>query len=192
MRVNFFVLTPPGVIDAVPASYITSFHLQASQQAFTRQLLTRFPNLTVIDVAAVINQFQAIIGQVAGAVQFVFLFTLLAGAIVLYSALLSAFEERRYELAIMRALGAHRHQLRQALLTELAVTGGIAGLIAALAAGALGQVIAWRVFDMSLPVDPWLPAAAALGGAALSMAVGWLAVRRLLNTPPLLSLRASG
>lgn len=192
MQVNFFVLTPPGVIDAVPASYITSFHLPASQQAFTRQLLTRFPNLTVIDVAAVINQFQAIIGQVAGAVQFVFLFTLLAGAIVLYSALLSAFEERRYELAIMRALGAHRHQLRQALLTELAVTGGIAGLIAALAAGALGQVIAWRVFDMSLPIDPWLPAAAALGGAALSMAVGWLAVRRLLNTPPLLSLRASG
>lgn len=190
MRVNFFVLTPPGVIDDAPASYITSFHLSEAQQAFGRQLVMQFPNLTIIDVGAVLRQFQGIVGQVAGAVQFIFLFTLAAGAIVLYSALVSAFDERRYELAIMRALGAHRRQLRQAMLTELAVIGATAGLIAALGAAALGQVIARRVFELSLPFDPLLPLWSVAGGAALSVAVGWLAMRRLLQTPSLLALRA--
>jgi len=152
--------------------------------------VANFPNLTLIDVAALLRQFQAVMGQVAGAVQFVFLFTLLAGAIVLYSALLSAFDERRYELALMRALGAQRSQLRQALLVELAVIGACAGLIAAGGAMALGQLIARRVFELDLPINLFLPLLAALGGALLAAGIGWLAVRKLLATPPLLALRA--
>ena len=190
MRVNFFVLTPPGVIEDAPASYITSFYLPESQQAFGRALLASFPNLTIIDVAAVIRQFQEIMVQVAGAVQFVFMFTLLAGVIVLYAALLSAFDERRHELAVLRTLGARRRQLSQAMLVELAVVGGIAGLIAAACAMALGQVIARRVFDLDLPLNFFLPALSTLAGALLAVAVGWFAVRRLLEAPPLLALRA--
>lgn len=191
MRVNFFVLTPPGVLDDAPASYITSFYMPESQQAFVPGLVRAFPNLTVIDVALVLRQFQNLMGQVAGAVQFIFLFTLVAGAIVLYSALLSAFDERRHELAVMRALGAQRRQLRQAMLVELTVIGGIAGLIAAAGAMALGQVVARRVFELDLPLNLLLPFFSALAGAALTAAVGWLAVRRLLDTPPLSSLRAA-
>lgn len=60
----------------------------------------------MVDVAAIVRQLQTIMDQVAQAIQFVFLFTLLAGVIVLYAALASAAEERRYELAVMRSLGA--------------------------------------------------------------------------------------
>jgi hypothetical protein len=124
MRVNFFVLTPPGVIEDAPASYITSFHLPAAQADAASALLKRFPNLTLIDVQAVVSQLQSVVGQVANAIQFVFLFALLAGAIVLYAALLTAFDERRYELAVMRALGARR-RIVQALRVELAVNGAL-------------------------------------------------------------------
>lgn len=189
MRVNFFVLTPPGVIENAPASYITSFHLPAGQAEAAAGLVRQFPNLTLIDVGAILAQLQSVIGQVAGAVQFVFLFSLLAGGIVLYSALLTAFDERRYELAVMRALGAQRAQLRQALLVELAVIGGLAGLIAALGAMALGQVVGRQVFDLELAVRPWLPVLSSLAGAALAIAVGGLAIRRLVAVPPLLALR---
>ena len=99
MRVNFFVLAPPGVIEDAPASYITSFYLPPEQAEAAPVLVKRFPNLTLIDVEAVVRQLQTVVGQVASAIQFVFLFALLAGAIVLYSALLTAFDERRYELA---------------------------------------------------------------------------------------------
>jgi putative ABC transport system permease protein len=190
MRVNFFVLTPPGVIEDVPASYITSFHLPATAKESGTQLVARFPNLTVIDIAAVIQQFQTVMAQVANAVRFIFIFTLLAGAIVLYSALLTAFDERRYELAVMRALGAHRSQLRQAMLVELAVVGGIAGLIAAAGAMLLGQIIARQVFQLDMALDLFLPIVSALGGAVIAVSIGWWAMRRLLQTPPLLALRA--
>ena len=190
MRVNFFVLTPPGVLDNAPASYITSFHLAGQQTAFGQALVARFPNLTMIDIGAILVQVQAIMGQVIRAVQFIFMFTLLAGAIVLLSALLTAFDERRYELSVMRALGASRAQLGQSLLAELAVVGGIAGLIAAAGATALGQVLARQVFQLDMPLDLWLFPLASLAGGAASVAIGWLAVRQLLQTPPLLALRA--
>ena len=190
MRVNFFVLTPPGVLDNAPASYITSFHLAGNQTAFGQTLVAQFPNLTMIDVGAILAQIQTIMGQVIQAVQFIFLFTLLAGAIVLLSALLTAFDERRYELSVMRALGASRAQLGQSLLAELAVVGGIAGFIAAAGASALGQVLARKVFQLDMPLDLWLFPLASLAGAAASIGIGWLAVRQLLKTPPLLALRA--
>jgi putative ABC transport system permease protein len=190
MRVNFFVLMPPGVIDDAPASYITSFHLPADKAELGRDLVARFPNVTLIDVDMVLKQIQAVMEQVSSAVLFIFVFTLLAGGMVLYSALMTAFDERRYELSVMRALGAQRRQLRQSLLTELLVVGAIAGLIAAFGASALGQLLARQIFQMELPLNLWLPLQAAIIGAGLAVSVGWLAIRQLLRAPPLLALRA--
>lgn len=189
MRVNFFVLAPPGVIEDAPASYITSFYLPPGQAAAASDLIKRFPNLTLIDVQAVVNQLQDVVGQVANAIQFVFLFALLAGAIVLYAALLTAFDERRYELAVMRALGARRQQLEQAMRVELAIIGALAGLFAALGALALGNVVSRQVFQLDLDYSLWLPPGALLGGALFAVVVGWLGFRSLLATTPLLALR---
>jgi len=189
MRVNFFVLTPPGVIDRYPASYITAFHLPAAQADLTHRLVERFPNLTVIDVGAILRQVQSVMNQVAQAVQFIFLFTLAAGGIVLYAALVTAFDERRYELSVMRALGARRDQLRQALLTELAAVGALAGLIAGSGATIIGDILAQQAFQLELAFNPWLIPGATLTGIFLTLAMGWLGMRRLLQTPPMLALR---
>ncbi|HMT79131.1 MAG TPA: ABC transporter permease [Azonexus sp.] len=189
MRVNFFVLTPPGVIEDAPASYITSFYLPKSNEPVGAELVRHFPGLTMIDVGAVLRQLQAVIGQVAGAVQFVFLFSLLAGAIVLYSALLTGFDERRYELAVMRALGAQRQQLRQAMLVELAVIGSVAGLMAATGAMVLGHVVGQQVFQLDLSFGWLLPVLSMAGGGLLAVMTGWLAVRQLTTTSPLMVLR---
>jgi len=192
MRVNFFVLTPPAVLQPYSASWITSFYLAPAQADFVNRLIREFPNLTVVDVAAIVRQLQAIMDQVAQAVQFIFLFTLVAGIIVLYAALASAAEERRYELAVMRALGARREQLRRALLAEFAAIGGLAGLIAAFGALAVGQFVANRVFQFEVAIDFWLLPVALLGGALLVTASGWFAAARLIATPPLEALRAGG
>lgn len=189
MRVNFFVLAPPGVIEDAPASYITSFHLPPERAAATADLVKRFPNLTLIDVDAVLRQLQSVIGQVARAIQFVFVFALLAGGIVLYAAMLTAFDERRYELAVMRALGAQRQQLVRAMRIELAIVGALAGLFAAAGAMVLGAVVSRQAFQIDLTPNLWLPWISAAGGAVFTVAIGWLGFRRLLRTPPLLALR---
>ena len=189
-RVNFFVLTPPAVLESFPGSWITSFHLPATDADFVNQLVSEFPNLTVVDVAAILRQLQSIMAQVAQAVQFVFLFTVMAGVIVLYAALAAAAEERRYELAVMRALGARREQLRRALLAEFAAIGGLAGLIAALGATGVGQLLAQKAFQFEVAINYGLPLYAMFGGAALVTAAGWFAAARLMETPPLEALRA--
>ena len=190
MRVNFFVLTPPAVLEGFPASWITSFYLASERADFVSRLVHEFPNLTVIDVAAIVRQLQSIMEQVAQAVQFVFLFTLVAGVIVLYAALASAAEERRYELAVMRALGARREQLQRAVLAELAAVGSLSGLIAALAALTVGQVLAQKVFNLEVSLALWLPPAAMLGGALMVMGAGWFAAAKLMQKTPLEALRS--
>ena len=191
MRVNFFVLVPPGVIDDAPASQITSFHLPPGRPGFARELLAEFPNVTLIDIDAVLEQLRQMVGQLAGAVQFVFLFTLAAGLVVLLAALLGAFDERRHELALMRALGAGRRQLQRALFVELAAIGAGAGGIAGLGALLLGQLLARRVFEIAPTPDFLVPVLAAAAGALATGVLGWLLLRRLLDMPPMQVLRAA-
>ncbi len=190
MRVNFFVLTPPGVLESYPTSYITSFYLPPGRSGFSDRLVHAFPDLTVIDVDAVLQQARTVMDQVTHAVQFVFLFALAAGVIVLYASLLLVFDEKRHELAIMRALGARRAQLRRSLLAEFAAIGAVAGLIAALGADVVGIVLGREVFQLDARFNPLLPPLAALGGGLLAMLAGAGAIARLLRRPPLETLRA--
>ncbi|MBC8118368.1 MAG: FtsX-like permease family protein, partial [Burkholderiaceae bacterium] len=79
MRANFFVIMPPSLLKDMPASFIGAFHLPAAQSRLTGDLLQQFPNLTVIDMTAIFLQVQVVIDQVIAAVEFLFLFTLVAG-----------------------------------------------------------------------------------------------------------------
>jgi putative ABC transport system permease protein len=191
MRVNFFVLFPPHVIDDQPTSYITSFFLPPGGHDVASRLVREFPNLTVIDVSAILRQLQSVIGQVTLAVEFLFAFTLLAGFVVLYAALLAVIDERRQELAILRALGAGRRQLQLALASEFALIGGISGLLASLGALAVGQGLAFKVFELITPPPLWVIPTAVGGGAALVALSGTWAIRRLLATSPLEAIRAA-
>ena len=190
MRVNFFVLMPPGVIEDSPASYITSFFMPPSANDLPSKLLQQFPNLTLIDTSEVIRQIQSMVSQVALAVQFIFVFTLIAGGIVLFAVLLAAFDERRYEISLMRALGANRTQLRHAMLFELAIMGSISGFIAALGSNLLGQFISQKIFEINLPFDFKLLILSMLISAGLAITAGWFALKKLLETPPIEVLRS--
>lgn len=191
MRVNFFVIAADGMLDGDPTSLVSAFHLPAAEaHRFTAGLVNAFPNLSVIDVAAVLAQVEEVTGKLALIVQFVFGFALLAGLVVLHAALQSTHDERDYELAVLRTLGARNTQLRQALIAEFAVLGGVAGVLAGLAASLIGWVLAQFVFRMAYLPDPTAVVAATLLGAAGVVLGGWLGTRSLLQRPPLASLRA--
>jgi putative ABC transport system permease protein len=191
MRVNFFVITPPAALENFSASFITSFHLPAERAAVIPELVRRFPNITVIDVAALVRQLHATIDQVARAVQLVFGFAVLAGLAVLYAALQASADERRHELAVLRALGARRRQLSSALLAEFAALGLLAGLLAGIAASLIGWGLARFAFRLDyLPqVELWFVGAAV--GMALVLVAGWLGVAPMLRRSAMLTLRAA-
>ena len=188
-RVNFFVVTPPGVLEKYPASYITSFHLPPQQAEVMNQLIRTFPNFLVIDVAAIINQVQKVMEQVSKAIEFVFLFTLLAGFAVLYAAIASTQDERIHEAAIFRTLGARRSQLMRAWAAEFAIIGGLAGVFAAAGASALGYVIGEYALNLTYTFNPWIWLTGLLAGVLGVTIAGLMGTRSVLSKPPLTILR---
>ncbi|HUW51515.1 MAG TPA: FtsX-like permease family protein [Sulfuricella sp.] len=191
-RVNFFVIASPGLLENFPASYITSFHLSAGQEALLDDMIRAFPNLTVIDVAAVMDEVRSIMERVAGAVEFVFMFTWLMGFTVLYAAIAATRDERVYEVAILRTLGASRKQLLFALFAEFAGIGMLAGLVAALGAGGTGYVLSTKILTLPYAFNFWLLPAGMLAGAAAIGLAGVAGCYGVLNQPPLQTIRDYG
>jgi putative ABC transport system permease protein len=191
MRVNFFVMAPPGVLDEYPASYITSFYLPDDKASMIPELVRRFPNVTVIDVATLVRQLNATLDQVARAVQLVFGFAVLAGLAVLYAALQASSDERRHELAVLRALGARRRQLMTALLAEFAALGALAGLLAGIAASLIGWGLARFIFRLDYLPQPELWGVGLVVGLVLVLVAGWLGVAPMLRRSALPELRAA-
>jgi putative ABC transport system permease protein len=190
-NVNFFVVTPPGLLAPYPASYVTSFHLPAERGVLMDQLVKRFPNLVVIDVAAVLGQVQRIMDQLVRAVEFVFLFGLLAGLVVLFAAISATHDERVYDAAILRTTGATGRQMIAAQAAEFVAIGALSGLLAAIGASALGYVLATRVLNVPYAIDPWVWLAGLAGGVAGVLVAGLIGTRRVLRTPPMEIFRAA-
>jgi len=132
---------------------------------------------------------RTIMDRVNLSVQYVFVFTLLAGLVVLYAAIQASRDERLYEGALLRTLGASRAQLWQGLAAEFLALGLLAGLLAALAASVTGFVLARQVFDLDYSFNPWV-FAWGLGGGALGVGLfGLWGTRAVVRRPPLATLR---
>ena len=189
MRVNFFVIAQPGMLSGYPTSYLTSFHLPEGRAEFVNGLVREFPNLTVIDVGSLLAELQAMLDQLADAVQVVFGFALLAGLAVLYAAMQASQDERRLELALLRALGARTRQLRGGVLAEFALLGGIAGLLGGIGAAGLAWVLARQVFHLDYRPDPRLPLLGLAAGAIGVALAGWAGSAGILRRPALGALR---
>ena len=188
-RANFFVLTPPGVLEDYPATYITSFYLPPATRDLLGALVRAFPNVTIIDVDAMMARVRSIMQRVNLSVQYVFLFTLLAGLTVMYAAIQSTRDERVHESALLRTLGASRRQLLQGLAAEFMLLGLLAGLLASFAATLAGFVIAKQVFHFDYAFDLHLWLIGTLGGALCVGFFGVWGTRFILYQPPLQVLR---
>ena len=189
-RANFFVLTPPGVLDAQPATWMTSFHLPSGRRVVLGELVRAFPNVTVIDVDAIMQRVRDIMERVNQSVLAVFAFTLAAGIMVMLSAIQLSQDERTHEAALLRTLGARRAQVLKGLAGEFVLLGTLAGLLAALAASITGAVLALKVFDLHYGLNGWLWIFGISGGALGVGLAGVLGTRFVLNRPPMETLRA--
>jgi len=188
-RPNFYMVFPPGVIEQFPATYMTSFYLVPDQKPLLVELVRNHPSITILEMDLIIAQVERIFRQVTLAVEYVLLFVLLAGFAVLFAALQASLDERLYEGALLRALGASRRQLRSGHLAEFAVLGALAGLVAAIGTECLAWVLYTRVLelDYSFKWPVWV--LAPLAGAVLIGAAGYHGTRSVVARSPALLLR---
>ena len=188
-RPNFFLVFPPGLLDGAAGTYMTSVYLTPAQRPALVDLVRQFPTVSVFDVDAILKQIREIMDRATLAVQYVFLFTLAAGIVVLLAAVQSTRDERRYESAMLRTLGASRATVLQGVAAEFSALGFLSGTLAAFGATAIGWVLAHRLFSLQFSLDPWIWVFGLVCGTALVGLSGTLATRRVVNTPPIVTLR---
>ncbi|CAN1500581.1 COG3127 Predicted ABC-type transport system involved in lysophospholipase L1 biosynthesis, permease component [Burkholderiaceae bacterium] len=188
MRVNFFVVFTQGQMADVPLTYISAFQAPPDP-GFDNRLVRQFPNITQVDLTQTLAQVQRVLGQVIAAVEFLFVFTLAAGLVVLMTAITATRGEREREFAILRAVGASSALLRQVQRIELLGVGLLAGFLASVVAVAVGWALARWVFEFAWTPQIWVPLAGSLGGAVLALLAGWWGLRGVLNTPVMTTLR---
>lgn len=189
MRVNFFMILNPSAAQNLPSTYITAFHLPAGQQSLVNQLVRHYPNLTIVDVGSMVVQVQQVIDQVIAAVEFLFLFTLLSGVMVLAAAMLISQNERAHEAGLLRALGATRRELSRAQWVECLLVGTAAGVLAASGASLVGWTLAHQVFEFEWQFSPLVWIVGITAGIVCAFSGGWFGLRNVLSRPPIQTLR---
>ncbi|MCH9670216.1 MAG: ABC transporter permease [Gammaproteobacteria bacterium] len=187
--VNFFVVGSTSLLADYPATHVASFYLPSDRRGALVELIRQFPSVTVVEIGPLLEKVKQIMDHATRGVEFVFLFTLAAGVCVLYAAIESTLDARRYETALLRTIGANRFKLWCGILAEFATLGLLSGLLAAGAASAIGGFLAWKLFDLTYTpnLTIWLV------GLPLSvfgvLVAGWLGTRSVIDQPPMTTLR---
>jgi len=188
---NFFMVLSPGAIEGLPSTFIASLKIEQDRKDVLLNLVRQHPTVSVIDLESILTQVKGIIDKASLAVQAVFVFTLAAGIAVLFAAVQSTIDERRFESAMLRALGVRRRTVLSGVLTEFAAIGFAAGLLAAAGASILASVIAVQLFDLEYTFNPSLWMAGLIGGMLLVCVSGFAAARGAINAPPVNVLRGA-
>jgi putative ABC transport system permease protein len=189
-RPNFFIMFPPGVLEDTAGSYLTSAYFDRNGTRSLAELARTFPSVSIFDIDGLLAQVRQTLDKAVLAVQSVFAFTLGAGLTVLLAAVQSSRDERRYESAILRTLGASRGTVLKGILAEFATLGTLCGLLAALGASVAAYYMTTRVLDLPYQADPWVWLIGLGCGAFVVALSGWLATRSVVTQPPLTTLRA--
>ncbi|MGD9841374.1 MAG: ABC transporter permease [Steroidobacteraceae bacterium] len=188
-RPNFFMVFSPGTLDNALGTYITSVHITSEQRNIMGKFYRSFPEVTAIDIDAVLAQIRSVMDSASLAIQYVFAFSLLAGIVVLLAAIQSTRDERRYESAMLRTLGASRRVVLQGLAAEFIVLGLLAGLLGACAASAVGYYLATEVFNLKYTFNFNVWWIGTLSGVLLVGLTGIAVTRSVVNYPPAATLR---
>lgn len=188
---NFFVVFPTGVLEAAPKFFVVALRAATPDASarLQRAIVTAFPNVTAIDLALVMETLDSVFSKVAFVVQFMALFTVATGVIVLVGAVLTGRYQRIRETVLLRTIGATRRHLTQIMLIEYAVLGVLAVVVGGGLAVVGAILLAEFVFHTTVAVPPADIALAMLAGVAITLITGALANRGVLNHPPLEVLR---
>ncbi len=189
MKPNFYMIFSPGTLDAYPSTFITSFYLPEKQKNVLNTLVKKYPGTTILEVDLILQQFKTILTQLTQAINYLLYFALMAGFTVLFAAVYATLDNRIYEGALMRTLGANRSLLRKTHIIEFAALGMISGLLAVVISEAIMYALYTQVMAMEYHPSFYLWAIIPLTGALFVGMAGCWGVRQVLNKSPLRVLR---
>ena len=188
---NFFAVFPSAALRAAPKQHVVLASVPGSMTvaALQRDIVTRYPNVSSIDLTLVKETVARIVDKVSTAIRFMALFSLAMGIPVLFSAVAATRRDRIREGVLLKTLGASRGQIMRILFAEyglLGLLGSLTGMVLAIGGG---WAVIHYVFDAEYS-PAFLPAVLiAVAMLALTVTIGLLAGRDVFRETPMSALR---
>lgn len=191
LQPNFFVVFPQGVLEAAPKFHILALRVASpADSARVQQLVVRdFPNVSAIDLGLILQTFDNIFSKASFVVEFMALFTVVTGVIVLAGAVLIGRHQRVRESVLLRTLGATKRQVNRIMLAEYLALGTLGAAVGALLSIGGTWLLARHVFEMEFVLSPGVLLAGWAAVSAVTVGTGLLASRGICDHPPLEVLR---
>nr|MCU0357935.1 FtsX-like permease family protein [Cyclobacteriaceae bacterium] len=191
---NFIFVFPTGVLEEAPQVYVTATRINDQQVAnrFQQQLITLFPNVSLIDLRLVLSTVNDLFNKLGLIVRFLALFSIVTGLVVLSGAVINSKFVRMKENVLLRTLGARTKQITYITLIEYAYLGLFSALTGMILSLGGGYLLTRFFFDIQFAVDITEVVIIALGVISLTMLIGWWNSREVISTPPLQVLRKEG
>lgn len=188
---NFIFVFPSGVLEEAPQIYVLATRIDAQTQAnnYQRELITLFPNVSLIDLRLILSTIDDFFNKVSFVIQFMALFSIITGLVVLAGAVINSKYLRLRENVLLRTIGAVKKQIVGMTILEYAYLGFFAGLTGIGLSIISGWVLAIYFFDIIFLPDILGLGTIWLGIILLTISVGWFNTRDVLNKSPLEVLR---
>jgi putative ABC transport system permease protein len=185
LGINFFMVASPGLLSHAPHTHIATVRVIPAEQGRVLRVVTdALPNVTGIRVDDVLSAISALLQQIAGALTATGALTLIAGVLVLVSAVAAGQRRRVREAVILKTLGATRRQIRTAWLTEFGILGVTAGLIAAVVGSAASFGVTYYILHTDWIFLPGTLISVVAGALAIVLVFGYAGTSAALRARP--------
>jgi putative ABC transport system permease protein len=185
---------PEGILESAPQIFILSTRVETTEKSaeLQRAMVRAFPNVSMIDLALVLNTLDSFLSKIAFVIRFMAFFSIVTGLIVLAAAVITSRYQRIQESVLLRTLGATRKQVTRIMIIEYVFLGGFAALTGLFLSYLGGWALAYFVFK-AVFVPTFLPfVIVLLTVIGLTVLIGMLNSRGILDRPPLEVLRVEG
>jgi putative ABC transport system permease protein len=188
---NFIFVFPTGVLEYAPQVYVTTTRVDEQQDAnrFQQQLVMQFPNVSLIDLRLILSTINSLFDKIGLIVQFLALFSIITGLVVLAGAVINSKFVRLKENVLLRTIGARERQIIKITLIEYAYLGLFAALTGMILSLGGGWLLTRFFFKIPFAFDAGQIGIIAASVIILTVVIGWWNSRDIIKTPPLQVLR---
>lgn len=157
-----------------------------------REIVIAYPNVSAIDVGQIVGTIREFLDRVTFVIQFIGLFSIITGLIVLAGSAATSRFQRIRESVLLRTLGAKQQQVVKIQIIEYAFLGILAAFIGLFLSVGTSALIGNLYFNIEFVPNLTILATEVVLLIALVLLIGLMNTRGIHSKPPLEILRQEG
>jgi len=191
VQTNFLVVFPTGVLEKAPQFHVLITRINDNELSarYQQAVVRSYPNISIIDIELILKTLEEILGKIAFVIQFMALFSIGTGVVMLISSIILSRFQRMRENVLLRTLGASSKQLWKIIFAEYFFLGAMGAFTGILLAITFTMLLGTFVFEFAFIPNIFQIGAIFFGVTALTVSIGLFNSRSVVSQSPLEVLR---